>query len=173
MIDCTATKHGTASAYQNQDCRCDDAKAAQRLYVKTRKLAKLRGQHGRPGMVPTWRAERRFHALARMGYSARDVQNAAWGYRRSHGTLSWHQKKTMGPERFARLDALYQLWSAVPGENQRARTTAVRLNYPAPLDWDNIDDPDEVPHNRTPQGLDERRRERERVRDRQRQRRAA
>lgn len=164
--DCPARKHGTSSAYQNQACRCEDARRQQRLYIKGRELARARGQVGRTGMVPTWRAVRRFQALARMGYSARDVQAAAWGWKRTYGTGSWAVSATMGPLRFGRLDALYQQWSAVPGSSTRAKAYAERLNFSAPLDWDNIDDPDEVPYNKTEDGLRQRRLERERERDR-------
>lgn len=145
---CAARKHGDANAYQNHRCRCPDARNAVRVYVKKRQLARLRGHAGRAGMVPTWRVTRRFQALARMGYSARDVQTAAWGWKRSNGTQSWQAKATMGPTRFARLDAVYQAWSATPGSNWRAQAWAKRRNWSAPFDWDNIDDPDEIPYNR-------------------------
>lgn len=166
--DCIAKRHGTSNAYMNHRCRCPDARDAQRIYVKKRKLARLRGQLGRPDMVPTWRVKRRVQALARMGYASREVQRAAWGYDLGSGTGSWASRSSMTAGRFAALDAVYQRWSAVRGTNERARWHAERMNFAAPLDWDNIDDPDEVPHNQCPEGLEQRRLAAERERDRNR-----
>jgi hypothetical protein len=156
---CAAKRHGDENAYQNARCRCPDARNAQRLYVKRRKLARARGQFGRSDLVPTFLVTRRFRALARMGHSAREVQELAWGYKRSNGTQSWMAKSTMSRERFDRLDAVYQRLSAIPGDNWRAKNYAVRRCWAAPLDWNNIDDPTEVPHNETPEGRVERERE--------------
>lgn len=149
---CDARQHGDSNAYMNYRCRCDDAKNAQRLYTKKRKLARARGLVGRHDLVPTFRVVRRFQALARMGYSAREIQEAAWGYKRSNGTAAWMNRAAMGGQRFAQLDEVYQRLQATPGDNWRAKAHAVRRGWAAPLDWDNIDNPDEVPHNKTPEG---------------------
>lgn len=151
-MSCGARKHGTAAAYQNDGCRCPEAREKQRVYAKQRKLARLRGQHGRTNLVPTWRAVRRARALARIGWSSRAVQAEAWGYGPNAGTGGWMSRPGMTPERFAKLDEVYQRWHMTPGPSRIARAHAVRNNYPAPLDWDNIDDPTEIPFNHTPEG---------------------
>jgi hypothetical protein len=140
---CTATRHGTWLAYQKARCRCPDARADQSAYRKRRALLRARGYVGRTDYVPAWRVTRRLRALARIGYSQRDVVRMAWGYPDGDGGLSHSTWMTRG--KFDKLDAVYRRLEGVPGPNRAAIAYAIRADFPSPLAWVNIDDPDEKP----------------------------
>lgn len=143
-MTCTAARHGTWQAYQKAGCRCPDARADQSAYRKRRALLRARGHIGRGDLVEQWRAVRRLRALARIGYSQRDVIRMAWGYPDGDGALLT-QSKWLTQRKFDKLDAIYRRLAGVPGPNRAAIAHAIRADYPSPMAWSNIDDPNEKP----------------------------
>lgn len=153
MIDrtgCPSTHHhGNAWAYQKSHCRCPDARAAQSAYRKRRALLNARGITG-PDLtqrIPQWRVQRRMQALARLGWSSRQVGDRAWGYGAS-GDGGWRKAAWMSRARFDALDAVYRELAGQPGPSDTARHWAIKRDWPSPAAWDDIDDPNEEPKTR-------------------------
>lgn len=95
--------------------------------------------------VATYRAARRLQALNAIGYTTRRIaaecsitQEAVWDI------LSQGRKWISRPV-FERITATYERLHMKPAGNALSIASARRNGYAAPMSWDDIDDPDEVP----------------------------
>jgi hypothetical protein len=137
---CTATRHGTATAYVNDGCRCPLARADRTRQNKMRRSA------GRTFTDGTG-TRRRLEALMWMGWSARHIGSHIGWSRGSVGSLLAKLQHGRSVERntAARIAATYERLSMTPGPSRIAHGKAASANYRPPLAWDNIDDPAERP----------------------------
>ena len=139
---CSASKHGTSSAYDWWRCRCPDAREAWRLYRK-------RLRHGRQpaAHVPAVGTVRRLRALvaggytwtmlgARLGVTVQRVRQLALS-----DAMSVHRDTAR------KVGDLYEALSAVPGGSGYALKVAARYRWVPPFAWDDdaLDDPAGVP----------------------------
>jgi hypothetical protein len=145
-------RHGTTRGF-HAGCREPCCKRASARYEKKRRLDRLRG--GR--QVPAIGAQRRIHALMRLGWTSTDIAEAA-GMGRRESVLrivngqkgkptTWIERKTHA----AITDVYERLSMRLPDPApHRARTRAIaeRKGFAPPLAWDDIDDPDEQPATR-------------------------
>lgn len=135
---CTAEWHGNDSAYRNHRCRCPEARNDHRLVYKRRR----EGRH-QLRYLPALGTLRRLQALNAMGWSNRAIAE--------HCELSEGRIKQLRGQRrvpfadFQTIRAVYDQLAMIPGPNLRARLQAQRFGWPAPLAWDDIDDPNETP----------------------------
>lgn len=140
-MTCTATRHGTASAYQNSGCRCPEA------LVQRRRQNKLRALYGQYRYTDPTGTRRRLQALMAIGWNLGRVA-AGLGYT-DHGCLS---RLLYGSGRVevataTKVRHLYEQWSGTPGPSRIARQAARKAGYAPPLAWDGhtIDDPSARP----------------------------
>lgn len=119
--------------------------------VASRLLAvPLTPQSSKWEMVDTPGVRRRLQALAVMGWPQRMVCARA-GVGSNIGTL---HRGHITAVTFGKIAAVYEeLWN-VPGPSKQAATMARNAGFAAPMDWDDIDDPCEVPSEPVPAGED-------------------
>lgn len=111
-------------------------------YKKRIQLEQLRGQSR---LVPKWRLRRRVEALQRMGHTLETInREAGLGLRWLHTALHM-PGESVRVDRLAMVDGAYRRLAMVPGDSERVRARAIRLDYAPPLAWDNIDDKDASP----------------------------
>lgn len=117
-------------------CRAEVAGQAAR-YRKRRYLA--RG----PLQVPALGTQRRLRALARAGWPQEQV-GLAMGLSRTavNKILSQGEVHLSTAEKFA---AFYREHAFQVGPSRHVQGIAERLGWPGPMDWDDPDNPDEVP----------------------------
>jgi hypothetical protein len=135
---CQATRHGTATAYQVDRCRCQSARDAQRRYIKRWRHDKERGVARK---VPAIGTHRRIQALMANGWSVDQIMDRA-GYRKS-GNWIKYDATTLHVNTAAKIAEVYnELWDK-PGPSKWTRTWARNQGYLPPLAWDDdtIDDP--------------------------------
>lgn len=105
-----------------------------------RKRRYLRG----PLKVSSLGTQRRIRALMRIGWSMRGLEQR-WGM--GYKTLSQVMQRDTVTR--AKAEQVRQGYGALafegPGPDLRARRWAERRGWPSPLDWDDIDNRDEVP----------------------------
>lgn len=126
-------------------------------YEKRRRFAAI---SGRPFSVPALGAQRRIQALMRLGWSTSEIATAA-GYSHRNRVRQilngqkgkpcrWIERKT-----FDTIARVYdELAMKLPPERDghersvrgKTRAHARRNQWPPPLAWDDVDDPDEQPH---------------------------
>lgn len=149
-MTCTGTKHGDANAYWNWKCRCPEARADALRAAKRYKYLRANGAPAsQTRFVPAEPYRRRVRALARMGWPQREIMSRLGrspNRRASGGTGSFLGGQRISRENAAQLGRLYDELCMVPGPSAWTRTYAARQGWPGPLDWDNIDDLDEVPY---------------------------
>lgn len=119
---------------------CAACRAYQRAEMARYRIARIVGG---PRLVPAFGVHRRVRALARMGWSQDAVA-------RRLGILPERFKKVMGHAECRRelaeqVAALYRELFDQPGGNSWAKANAERRGWPGPMDWDDPDNPDEVP----------------------------
>jgi hypothetical protein len=140
---CTAARHGTRAAYDNDLCRCPDAREDYRVYRK--RLREGRHNNGRTSPVGT---ARRLQALAAIGWDAATIaarlgrsRDVIRQWRRARGT--W-----IAGTDAAAVTRLYNQLEGTPGPNVRMRAFAASYGWAPPLLWDelDIDDPAVAPH---------------------------
>jgi uncharacterized membrane protein len=140
---CAATRHGTRAAYDNDNCRCPDAREDYRVYRK--RLREGRHNNGRTNPVGT---ARRLQALAAIGWDATTLatrlgrsRDVIRQWRRTRG--SW-----IAGADAADVTRLYNQLEGTPGPNPRMRAYAASYGWAPPLLWDelDIDDPAANPH---------------------------
>lgn len=135
---CRARRHGTATAYQVDRCRCPSARDAQRRYIKRWKRDK---ETGRTRKVDATGTHRRIQALMVNGWSLDQIMERA-GYRKS-GNWIKYDATTLHVNTAAKIAEVYnELWDK-PGPSKWTRTYAERRHFLPPLAWDDdtIDDP--------------------------------
>lgn len=136
-MTCAATRHGTATAYQVDGCRCPEAKEAQRLYRK-----RLRHDHhsGRVRKVDATGTRRRWQALMAIGWT-NDSLMRRLGYATCGNWIAYADSVHVDTAR--RVKDLYnELWDQ-PGPSKWTRTWARNRGFRLPMAWDDdsIDDP--------------------------------
>lgn len=138
MSECPAPRHGTATAYQVDRCRCPDASEAQRLYRKRLRLAHHRGQAVR---VPVIGLQRRLEALMAMGWPRHEISRRM-GYT-PHSNMWLGRRDGVLRSTYAKVTAVYDELSMIPGPSRWTRSFALSRGYAPPLAWseESIDDP--------------------------------
>jgi hypothetical protein len=96
-----------------------------------------------PRLVPTLGLRRRVRALARRGWAQEDIAERL-------GMSQWAFNKIVNQTETRReiaekVKAVYGELAWVDGPNQLARKNAERKGWPGPMDWDEPDDPAEIP----------------------------
>lgn len=147
-------RHGTNRGWRRHqydgEAPCDECRLAHNYWERHRRYA---ADLGRPLSVPSIGVQRRVRALMRLGWSGKQIAQAAgWS---SEQCLQYAMKKesclrgtwlkvaeaydrmsmTLPPERTSK-----EKWQV-----SRTRGHAERSGWPPPLAWDNIDDPNEHP----------------------------
>ena len=134
---CTASRHGTMSAYTRAGCRCADAREAKRLYVKRQRV-------GRPEIrrVDATGARRRIRALMALGHTMTVIGRTA-GITPDCVSQVANQRRWLAPATHAKIVAAYDRLSMVVGGSPRIRRYARDRGWPPPLAWEDgtIDDP--------------------------------
>lgn len=132
--DCTATFHGTDSAYR-YGCRCPHAREHKRIRVK-------RWREGRsvPRLVDGIGTRRRLQALAVLGWRWPDI-----GARMGVTGSAVHQMATLPKPvelpTVARVKAIYRELSVRSGPSRITASRAAAKGWHGPLAWADIDDP--------------------------------
>lgn len=140
MSDCTASRHGTESAYINDGCRCEEARTARAHKQKERRVkAHLRGPAHRDATGVT----RRLQALAAIGWSIEDLAARIGVTPRAVQLWRGGHYPTVRPETAATVGRLYEELQGTAGPSPRSRENATRSGWASPLAWDDdaIDDP--------------------------------
>ena len=137
-------RHGTNAGHV-AGCRLECCRIAKLRYDKRRKIEALNGIDRR---VPVWRVHRRIGALQALGWSiTRIAEHSSLSAKTIHG---FQRVETVYATTFAEVDDVYQRLSGTavtattPGAT-RAKRHALRMGYPPPLAYDNIDDENEQP----------------------------
>lgn len=126
-------RHGTYSAYQNDFCRCPDAREAHRLYGKRRRV-------GRPEvrMMPALGFARRYTNLRALGYT-RAYLAAELGMNVSTLSRAVHHSTQVLAAHHHRMAELYTRISNEPGPSDLGATRAVAAGLLPPPWWDDDD----------------------------------
>lgn len=137
MSDCTASRHGTESAYDNHGCRCPEAREANRINEKRRR----EGRHTKPFVDPTG-TTRRLQALAALGHSGTALA-AELGVARQRILEIRNTRLQIRRETAAQIADLYDRLSMTPGDSEVTKGRAAAKGWAPPLAWDDeaIDDP--------------------------------
>jgi len=114
----------------------------------------------RPQDAPSWRpalgAMRRLRALSAMGWplwwTAEQIGMSETGIR----DISCGRTQIIDRRRFEAIDRIYRQYGIRVGPSEAARTTARAKQWVTAAAWDDIDDPNDQPHNVI--GITERRR---------------
>lgn len=139
--DCTATWHGTESAYKN-GCRCPHASEAYRIYQK-----RLREGRNTPRLVNATGTHRRIQALWALGHNSATI-GAVINIGEHHVQRIVHYRDFVGYHTWHLIDRAYRELSMTPGTSGHTRNRARRAGYAPPLAWEgvDIDDPDAQPN---------------------------
>lgn len=112
-----------------------------------KKQRRVEQAHGVPAYVSSLGARRRIEALATLGYSRDDL------YRLLNPAAkvvqgSWVRSPRIHLRHHQAIAKLYQriVWDSRLGPSPQAKLVARRNCWGSPMDWDEIDNPDEVPH---------------------------
>lgn len=142
-------RHGTNAGYmahKNSDTPiCTDCAAGRARYERWRKYDM---QLGRARIVPSIGSQRRVRSLQRLGWSLRMIAlESGWNQAED---LQWVMRNETCNRRTAqRIAETYERLSmTIPpycSATVRARKRGVRLGFPPPLAWDDIDNPHERP----------------------------
>jgi hypothetical protein len=135
--DCPAARHGDETAYSAYRCRCPAAREAWRIYRK-------RGREGRRqlGTVEATGTVRRLRGLAALGWPQAELAARLGMTPSSLGQLGIRRGR-VSRTTAAKVTALYDELSMIPGHSKRAADRAARHGWPPPLAWleGTIDDP--------------------------------
>lgn len=149
-------RHGTNAGYLAHrrlgETACEDCRAGRARFERYRRYDV---ELGRPRKLPSIGARRRVRALQRMGWSLRMIAaDAGWN---SPEALQYVMRsETVNRRSWWRIAEAYDRLSMrvppVSSATARARNHAIRLGYPPPLAWDDIDDPNAEPWTPEQQG---------------------
>lgn len=133
-------RHGTIAGYV-AGCSCEACRDAKYRYEKRRSHEY---RQGRPRKVDATGTRRRVQALVAIGWSTRELsamvdKSEGWIRQPLYGR-QWVLTSTRDTIR-----DLYDRLHMTPGPSVRARNYAKRRGWVPPLEWDNIDDPQENP----------------------------
>lgn len=141
---CPAKRHGSASAYRHNKCRCADAIEAFRRYERYRAAGKPELCPDTMNRIPILGLRRRIQALYAIGHIEFDIARAL-GYTNRRGDVpfmhsSW---KTMYSPNAEKIYRLYNEWRQQPGKSEQNIASAGRFGWWTPEQWDlgDIDDP--------------------------------
>lgn len=136
---CTATRHGTLTAYNAHRCRCETAR---HLHARDEKQRRYDAAKGFRRSVPAVGTVRRLQALAWMGWPAYVLAPMA-GYRSGEALLNLHRRQWVCSATARRVSDLYDALSMRPGPSETTRRRARARGWVSPLCWDDevIDDP--------------------------------
>ena len=112
-------------------------------YQKRRRLLIDRRQWR--GLMPVTGTQRRLRALAAIGWSWASLAAECGMDERSLQRLAGAERPTVQAKTHDRIAGLYERLSMTVGPNDAARMYAQRQGWPAPLAWDEIDDPGAQP----------------------------
>lgn len=112
--------------------------------------------------APAWPLGRRVRALRAAGHPVKELVEGMGLSQHTLTRLSFDQRETVRGEVDRKIRAYYAAHAADPVRPAPPKTAA--YEWPKPLDWDDIDDPDEVPMVVRERELERARRERELVR---------
>lgn len=167
---CTAKYHDTYSAAHNHGCICPRAR------IEAARRSSLYADLHRRGIrlrVPALGTIRRIQALQVMGYSTMDLKAMLGRSANNKANLyprNRHGSGMVQPSTAARWMDLYERICMTPASGPRAnhiRAMARNKGWAGPLEWDDIDDPTEVPYWQTEEGRAERERQWRAAKDRQ------
>lgn len=137
---CSAKIHGTSCAYKGYGCRCPDAREANRLYRK-----RLREGRQPSAMTDATGTARRIQALCAIGYPQHmQASELGWTVQRV-SQLCVLERQQINRATVAKVAELYGRWWNIPGPSEIARERAQIAGWLAPMWWDDIDDPAELP----------------------------
>lgn len=134
--DCTATRHGTYSAYSNAGCRCPHAREDLRIYQK-----RLRYRVNRPKCVDSTGTRRRLQALSRLGWRWRDMGDRLGVSWQAVQNIALGRRELVHVDTVALVRALYRELCERPGPSRITARRAVAKGWHGPLAWADIDDP--------------------------------
>lgn len=121
---------------------CEPCRRASNRYTKALRLDHQRGIRR---MVPVHGSRRRIQALNRIGWP-NTVLSGYLGISQQALSETIHpDRRQCRRARHEQIAAMYEALSGTPGPSSRVRTVAANKGIPAPLDWIDIDDPDERP----------------------------
>lgn len=141
-------RHGSVAGYSQHRKSgdipaCDSCKAAVAKYQANRDLMRMRGQSH---TIPAIGTVRRIQALVRMGWPM-PVLSERLGAATPQ-TIQNLARKPRARIRVAtaqKIAALYDELAMTPGPSRVSATRARNRGWPAPLAWDDIDNPNERP----------------------------
>jgi hypothetical protein len=146
--NCTATRHGTYSAYR-RGCRCPDAREDHRLQQK-----RWREHRAPVRLVPATGTIRRIHGLLAAGHTYSTIASAAStsGYHITAGDVGRIAclRRFIKPHTAQAIGHACRILIDVPGTSKHARSRARAAGYAPLAAWDNIDDPDAQPNTGDP-----------------------
>lgn len=142
-------RHGTNAGYlahrRANEPACEDCRIGRARFERFRRYD---AELGRPRKLPSIGARRRVRALQRMGWSLRMIASEA-GWNSPEALQYVMRSESVNRRSWLRIADVYERLSMqvppVTSATARAKNRAIRLGYPAPLAWDNIDDPNEQP----------------------------
>jgi hypothetical protein len=156
-------RHGTRRGYyahrKDDETACD---ACKRAAAASTALYESRRSHGTAFSVDPTGTQRRIKALVALGWTMSELDRRL-GRHNTCCELIYGDPKRIRSITAAKIAALYETLSMrLPPQTTRherinatrSRNLAVRNDWPPPLAWDNIDDPDEQPHGWKRSGLD-------------------
>lgn len=140
-------RHGTHAGwcahYATGDLpACEPCRRGSNLYTKALRLDHQRGIRR---MIPAHGARRRIQALNRIGWPNTRLAPMLGISQQALSETIHPDRVKVRASRHEAIAALYEALSGTPGPSGRVRTMAANKSIPAPLDWTDIDDPDERP----------------------------
>lgn len=145
LPSCTATRHGTPTAYSKYRCRCPQGREAYRVYRK-----RLREGRQPAANIRAVGTARRLQALMAIGWARAELARRLDLSDKRVSDLTFNTDGNVHWRTAAKVRALYKALSDTPGPEKRAIYAAVEHGFAPPAAWDNIDDPNETPHVRDP-----------------------
>lgn len=141
---CSATRHGTRTAYRANGCTCPDARADHARYNRARQagLAHLVADH----TVDATGSTRRLQALYALGRRERDLAPRL-GYARDIPFMHHSERTRIYASTAAKVTALFEELSGTLGPSNKLRERAASWGWHPPLAWYgiDIDDLDAIP----------------------------
>lgn len=110
------------------------------------RLAKLPHLHLEPARHPTWQAARRLQALQAAGHSVPEIAKRTGLAERAIHQICAEKYPAVYDATWQAINDDYQAHQLDPARPADPRIK--RHNWPKPMDWDNIDDPQEDPTSR-------------------------
>lgn len=137
---CEGSRHGTWAAAQKHRCTCPDAVEALRLYTKRRRQGRAQ-----PLRVDSLGSTRRLRALMTIGHTQQRIASELGWSKFKVNAIVIGRHQLIGVTKAREIAAVFERLSGVPGDSQRVRAWAARRGWLAPLAWEDIDNPEEIP----------------------------